>query len=164
MRDNIVPSGPSGQSIIHRMATIVRASRSHRIDKLASLKLGAGQQHTLLLVLLDQDGLSQNRLARILLLDKAGVARNIQQLERKGYIYRKKDPDDPRNNLVYLADKTEKLRQKLLSVAGNWLKKLLKNFSTTDYLQLMDLLTRLETNARAALLPDVNEKTENIEG
>jgi DNA-binding MarR family transcriptional regulator len=160
MSNDITPSGPSGQSIIHRMATIVRASRSHRMDKISSLKLGTGQQYTLLLVLLDQDGISQNRLARVLLLDKAGVARNIQQLERRGYIYRKKDPSDPRNNLVYLAEKTKKLRQELLSVAGNWLKKLLKNFSTTDYLQLMDLLARLETNARSALLPGTNEKTE----
>jgi hypothetical protein len=53
-----------------------------------------------------------------------------------------------------LADKTKKLRQELLSLAGNWLNKLLKNFSITDYLQLMDLLTRLETNARSTLVPE----------
>jgi len=144
------------------MATIVRASRSHRIDKLTSLKLGAGQQYPLLLVLLDQDGISQNKLAKILLLDKAGVARNIQQLERKGYIYRARDAQDPRNNLVYITEKTKKMRQDFLSLSGNWVNELTKDFSTTDYLQLMDLLERLESNARSALFPKPNEIGENV--
>jgi hypothetical protein len=63
---------------------------------------------------------------------------------------------------VFITEKTNKIRQNLLSLSGNWVKELTKDFSTTDYLQLMDLLERLESNARSALFPKLNKTDENL--
>ena len=141
----------SGKSVVHKIAVIARAGLGYSVERLKALDLKSGQ-HNILLVLLEKDGVTQNYLAQRLLLDKGGIARNIKKLEQNDYLYRKKDGRDPRNNLVYITEKTKKLRDELIAVATSWVKELSKNFSITDLLQLNDLLIRLEDNARSAVL------------
>ena len=140
----------SAKSIVHKIAVVARAGLNFSVNKLKKLKLGSGQ-HNILLVLMDKDGVTQNHLCQRLLLDKGGVARNIYKLEQKGFVYRKKDVQDPRNNLVYLTEKAKEMRGDLMEVASSWVKELTQGFSSTDYLQLNDLLERLESKARSAI-------------
>ena len=152
LRNDSVKKEISEKSIVHKIAVVARAGLNYSVDKLKTLNLKSGQ-HNILLLLLDHDGVTQNYISQHLLLDKGGIARNIYKLEQKDYIYREKDAEDPRNNLVYITEKTKKLRNDLMAVASSWIKKLIKDFSTTDLLQLKDLLTRLEDNARTTVFP-----------
>lgn len=52
-------------------------------------------------------GCTQARLARILHADKAAIARRTQNLEAKGFLVRKDDPDDGRSKLLYPTEKAE---------------------------------------------------------
>lgn len=54
-----------------------------------------------------EQGISQQILAERVAKDKACLTNLMQNLERKGYVYRTEDPDDRRNKLVYLTDKGE---------------------------------------------------------
>ena len=46
-------------------------------------------------------GCTQARLAEILHADKAAIARRTKNLETKGYLVRRDDPDDKRSRLLY---------------------------------------------------------------
>lgn len=58
-----------------------------------------------------EQGISQQILAERVAKDKACLTNLMQNLERKGYVYRTEDPADRRNKLVYLTDKGEAFHQ-----------------------------------------------------
>lgn len=55
-------------------------------------------------------GYTQAKLAEILNADKAAVARRTQNLEKKGYLVRKDDPNDKRSRLLFPTEKAETLK------------------------------------------------------
>ena len=55
-------------------------------------------------------GCTQAKLAEILNADKAAVARRTQNLEKKGYLVRKDDPNDKRSRLLFPTEKAETLK------------------------------------------------------
>lgn len=61
-----------------------------------------------------EQGISQQILAERVAKDKACLTNLMQNLERKGYVYRTEDPADRRNKLVYLTDKGEAFHQWLV--------------------------------------------------
>ena len=60
--------------------------------------------------LYDQDGVTQDDLAREFCIDKAATARTIQTLESKGILLRKVDENDRRAKRIYLTPKAEKYK------------------------------------------------------
>lgn len=55
-------------------------------------------------------GCTQAMLAEILNADKAAIARRTKNLEAKGYLVRREDPNDKRSHLLYPTEKAEKLK------------------------------------------------------
>ena len=55
-------------------------------------------------------GCTQAKLAEILHADKAAIARRTKNLEAKGYLVRKPNPEDGRSQLLYATEKAEKLK------------------------------------------------------
>ena len=55
-------------------------------------------------------GCTQARLAEILHADKAAIARRTRNLEAKGFLTRKDDPDDRRSQLLYPTEKAESMK------------------------------------------------------
>lgn len=55
-------------------------------------------------------GCTQAKLAEVLNADKAAVARRTQNLEKKGYLVRKDDPNDKRSRLLFPTEKAETLK------------------------------------------------------
>lgn len=58
-----------------------------------------------------EQGISQQTLAERTAKDKACLTNLMNNLERKGYVCRREDPNDRRNKLVYLTDEGERFRQ-----------------------------------------------------
>lgn len=63
------------------------------------------EQWTLLVMLWDRDGLTQQDLADGLILEKSSVSRALNGLERQGWVWRARDPDDARLRRVMLTEK-----------------------------------------------------------
>ena len=63
--------------------------------------------------LYDQDGVTQDDLAREFCIDKAATARTIQTLESKGILLRKVDENDRRAKHIYLTQKQKSIKQLL---------------------------------------------------
>ena len=55
-------------------------------------------------------GCTQAALAEILHADKAAIARRTKNLEGKGYLVRRSDPNDRRSQLLYPTEKAESLK------------------------------------------------------
>jgi len=141
---------PIEQSFGHWIARLYRSSQNYFAKKMAKLHIGRGQ-HSFLLVLYRKDGISQDQLARALHINKAAVARALAKLESNGYVKRKKNDADRRNNQVYLTDKARKIKAELLSEVNAWTDTLADDLSDGERKQLIDLLKRLGDNADKAI-------------
>ena len=71
--------------------------------------------------LYDQDGVTQDDLAREFCIDKAATARTIQTLESKGILLRKVDENDRRAKRIYLTPKAEKYKTTIEAVQKKWM-------------------------------------------
>ena len=134
----------------HWIARLYRSSQNHLASRMAKLHIGRGQ-HSFLLVLFRKDGISQDYLARALHINKAAVARALSKLEKNGYVVRKKDNADRRNNHIYLTNKAKKIKGELLSVADDWTNTLADGFSDADRKKLIVLLKCMGDNADQAI-------------
>ena len=56
-------------------------------------------------------GCTQAQLMEILHADKAAIARRTRNLEEKGFLVRRDDPNDKRSQLIYPTEKAETLAQ-----------------------------------------------------
>lgn len=95
------------------------------------------------------DGLPQSEIVELLMGNKTGVSRAVSELEGRGWIYRKEDPKDRRNKLIFLTEAgksifpvlaksamktlnqaTENISKQEMSVCKHVLKKIIKNLSS----------------------------------
>lgn len=127
-------------SVLHRYTQI------HLSKELKPYNLGSGQ-HRFLLVLFHEDGISQEMLSSILLIDKATTARAISKLEKEGYVFRQVDPNDKRSYRVFITDKAKEFKPILKNILDNWSHQLANNFSEEEKEQLLDLLSKMSKNA-----------------
>lgn len=59
--------------------------------------------------LIQNNGVTQDELTKLVKVDKAATARMVKSLEQKGYVTRETDPKDKRNKRIYLTE-TGKLK------------------------------------------------------
>lgn len=60
-----------------------------------------------------EQGISQQILAERIAKDKACLTNLMNNLEKKGYVYRKEDPADRRNKLVFLTPEGEEFKDQI---------------------------------------------------
>lgn len=68
-----------------------------------------GMNPFLLLLILRNEGINQDELARRIRFDKGAMARTIRHLVERGYVSRVRDPDDGRRYNLYTTDKCKAL-------------------------------------------------------
>ncbi|MEC0129778.1 MULTISPECIES: MarR family winged helix-turn-helix transcriptional regulator [Paenibacillus] len=116
---------------------------------LAPVRL-APEQHLLMALLLEKEGLSQNEIANKLGKDKASVARMIASLESKGYIRKVTSAQDRRAVNVYVTEEGRKLENTINEVTVNLNEIIESGLSASDYSTLKTLLTHVLNNVRDA--------------
>ena len=146
---------PLEQSFGHWIARLYRSSQNHLASRLAKLHIGRGQ-HSFLLVLFSKDGISQDNLAQTLHMNKAAVTRALLKLEQNGYVERRKDTADRRNNYIYLTKKAQDIKKQFLSEINSWTDKLARGISNIEQQQLIKLLKRMGNNADQAIINKSN--------
>ena len=99
-------------------------------------------------------GCTQAKLAEILHADKAAIARRTKNLEEKGYLVRRDDPEDRRSQLLYPTAQAEELKSSKAEIEASF------------YEYLTSVLTEEEAETFAALLDRVYtvSKTESRAG
>ncbi|MED4402048.1 MarR family transcriptional regulator [Metabacillus fastidiosus] len=106
----------------------------------------APEQHLLIALLLEQEGQSQNEIAKKLGKDKSSVTRMIVSLEKKGYIRRLARKNDRRSVQVYLTEEGRALKDIVNQVSDDTKKLLEKGFTNEEISELKRLLTKIQNN------------------
>ena len=75
---------------------------------------------TYLEFLYEQNGMTQDELAKASCVDKAAITRVIQRMEKKGVVERKSDDNDKRVNRIYLTEKANYYKNTMENVRRKW--------------------------------------------
>ena len=78
------------------------------------------------------DGITQMQLTELLNCEPPTVTNMVKTLEKKGFVYRKKDSDDGRVSRVYLTEKGLAVREPIEEIWRNQQDKLLKGLSAGE--------------------------------
>lgn len=95
------------------MKAILRSARQIVNTELEPLDLTGAEGDILFHLLSESDEISQETLADRLDIGKAAISRTVGSLENKGYIHRRRLPEDSRAYRVKLTQKARKIRDKI---------------------------------------------------
>ncbi len=88
---------------------ILRSSRLLINQELDSLDLSSAEGNILFHLIAQGDGLRQEEIVEQIDISKPAVSRAVRSLEEKGYLVRRKDPDDRRASQVLLTTKAREI-------------------------------------------------------
>jgi DNA-binding MarR family transcriptional regulator len=99
-------------------------------------------QFAQLLVLFEEDGLTQRELCDRVRIEQATMAKTLQRMQRDGLVRCDPDPDDRRRIRVYLTDQARALEPELVATARS------VNTFATDGLTDAEIASYLDLTAR----------------
>lgn len=126
-------------------------------EKLVTISLrddGVGSAEIDLIHALRHDpGCTQAKLAEILHADKAAVVRRTKNLEAKGYLVRRDDPNDRRSQHLFPTERAEALKSSKAEIEASFYEYLLSSLTEEEAATFAALLDRLysasKTESRA---------------
>ena len=116
-------------------------------EMLRELDLHVGQDN-LLCKLWTADEITQMQLTELLNCEPSTVTNMVKTLEKKGFVYRKKDPVDGRVSRVYLTEKGLAVREPITQIWRKQQDKLLKGLTAENRVLLNEFLQQMEKNLR----------------
>jgi len=127
------------------LSQIGRAQSSRFLDGLAPLGLRP-KQFALLNHVALEEGISQRRLGHRLGLEPSGLVGTIDDLEGRGLVERRADPDDRRRHALHLTAEGRGLLERGRGVAQRTAADLLGALDDREIAALYDLLARIESD------------------
>ncbi|MDD3224116.1 MAG: MarR family transcriptional regulator [Clostridium sp.] len=107
------------------------------------------EQWSILIFLLEKDGINQKQLAKKVDKDQATLVRILDILERKKLVVRKKCPEDRRSFLIYTTDEGKKLQNEIYPFIENLFKIILDGISKDQLNLFIDTLNKIGKNITA---------------
>ena len=111
-------------------------------DSLSELDLRP-VQYTLLLMVAENPGASQSGVCEALGIQKANCVPTMSELERRGFIIRKKSTSDARNYELHVTAKGKRMLQRAGEVQASHERKLIERIGINGRDQLLELLGKL---------------------
>lgn len=101
--------------------------------------------------LLEQNGMTQDELAKASCVDKAAVTRVIQTLEKKGVVERRADETDKRANRIYITDKAYHYADVIKEVRQKWMQIIDVQMSRQEMQQLEHQVAEIAEKVKKAV-------------
>lgn len=139
-----------------RLSIIHRLSMNSLSGPLSGIDIGRGKIPFLMKILCSE-GIVQEDLTTYLHIDRAATARALQDLEKKGLVYREEDREDRRKKRVYPTDKAKSLQAEIIGILKNHNEVLFKNFEENERLLFMDMLNKIVDNLYFHISNNENE-------
>ncbi|KRM05605.1 hypothetical protein FC89_GL001309 [Liquorilactobacillus ghanensis DSM 18630] len=124
------------------IAGLYRQSKKEINQEFQSVGIRA-TQGDLLLFINDNPGLSQKKIASLMILDPSLVGRDLKLLLDAGFIRRCNTPNDARIYQIFLTQKGQLLTNKLQKIVTNWWQKFFRKNPEVDLNQLINQLQPL---------------------
>ena len=106
-------------------------------------------------------GVTQTQVRATLRIDKGAAARRAANLEAKGYLIRKENPNDGRSQLLFATEKAEGLKHSKAHVEAlfyEWLLQPLPEAEKQEFARLLDRLYRRCKAESRADFPEMNQR------
>lgn len=109
----------------------------------------APEQNLIMMLLWENDGLTQNELVKRLDKDKTNIARMASNLEKKGFIKRSECPNDRRSVKLYLTECGKELGTSVIPIAEQFNEIVRNGLTNEELLELDRLLSKITENVRS---------------
>ncbi|MBR5528244.1 MAG: MarR family transcriptional regulator [Clostridia bacterium] len=137
-------------NVISRCASMYRAQNSG--DNLP------GIYHSYIFVIYNNPGLSQDKLAKRLCINKSNVTRHMSFLESNGYITRCTSDKDKRELLVYPTEKLNNVYPEIKKISREWNELVSCDISEEELLMFESILDKLSARAMELVYPAEDEQ------
>ncbi|NLM60781.1 MAG: MarR family transcriptional regulator [Clostridiales bacterium] len=107
----------------------------------------SGSHYMFLITLHRHPGSSQDYLAERYYMDKGNVARGTKRLVELGYIRRETDPNDKRQNNLYLTKKGEEIVPYIYELLHEWSQIMAENLTIDECYKALELLDKMLENS-----------------
>lgn len=142
----------------HRQMTkIVREVSKFTVQTMKEEGIGTAEFDVIHLVR-HNPGITQTQVRETLKIDKGAAAKRVANLEAKGYLIRRPNPEDGRSQLLYATEQAEKLKNSkahIESVFYEWLLSELPQQEKQAFCQTLDTLYRKSKLQRQAGFRDL---------
>lgn len=139
--------------ITHRQMTkIAREVGKFTVQTMKEEGIGTAEFDVIHLVR-HNPGITQTQVRETLKIDKGAAAKRVANLEAKGYLIRRPNPEDGRSQLLYATEQAEKLKNSkahIESVFYEWLLSELPQQEKQAFCQTLDTLYRKSKLQRQA--------------
>ena len=135
-------------SLIKLINNLYRYTQSYTDNALEKFQLSSGT-YPYLLILYENEGISQNQISKKLNLDKAMSARAIKRLIELGYLRKDIDIDDSRAYKLFLTDNAKIIIPEIISEVHKWIYLITKDSNTEQQEFVIDFLSKALVNAKA---------------
>lgn len=132
--------------IIKDMTEITRCGSQYRLDYLSPMGLKACHA-SYLTEICAQPGISQDKLARIICINKSNVARQAAVLEEEGFITRQPSPTDKRVMELYPTQKAHELLPQISDILKCWENCITHDLTEGEKALLSELLAKMKLRA-----------------
>lgn len=134
------------ESIMKLIGRTTRCAILYRDAAFAEIGL-TGTQHSYILSVCREPGISQNHIAKSLLINKSNVTRQLILLETGGFITRRQDPANRRRIQIFPTDKALEAYPKVLEVLTAWNDLILAGLDPAQQEHLLTLMHLVLKNA-----------------
>lgn len=102
----------------------------------------------LIAIVAAKPGCSQGAIINHVMADESSVARGLRNLENRGFIIRREDPNNHRKKLVYLTQQAEQFYQALNNFLNNWNQIIFRDLAPQELQTLNQLISRIEKDLK----------------
>ncbi|UUX34410.1 MarR family winged helix-turn-helix transcriptional regulator [Fundicoccus culcitae] len=138
------------QSFMRMVNRTARLSHLYREAKFKSLRL-KGMHHSYINNICRYPGISQESLAQKIIVNKSNVARQLNYLEKVGYIYREVSTVDARERLVYPTAKAFDVLPFITTTLKEWNDLVMSGLSEEEQRYLIKMMEKVFNNATAGV-------------
>ena len=134
-------------TILRQINIISRSAAQFRSANMKNSELGACH-HSYILAICRHPGISGEKLARHICVNKSNVARNLSYLEEKGYVRREQSGKDKRVTLCYPTEKMLEALPEVKRISEEWNRKITEELSAEEAEQFAAILDKVAKKAR----------------
>ena len=140
-------------SVGYRFAMLHRLQLAMCRKEILDLGIRISQIPFILRLIQEEAPVTQDYLSCCLAIDKGTTARVISQLEKNGYVTRRHNPENKRQNLVSATEHAHAAADRLRAVLTHATDTFVRGFTEEEKNLVLDLLDRMLLNARESVHP-----------
>lgn len=127
------------------LEVIIRYWRSFTEKRLKEFNLTFGEQ-IIIMFLSKNENINQETISKRYMIDKGMIAKTLTRLEDKGFILREQNPNNKRENIISLTEKSAYIIDDINAIYDEWNKILYENMSQEEIDSVKRLTGKMAKN------------------